>query len=88
MDPAIVERAEREDMAFGQAVALGASCEPPAGIPDIPSVLAALKELDADLFVVVEQDMYPVEFDVPLPIATRTRSYLNSQGLGVAPQRA
>ena len=88
MDPAIVERAEREDLAFGQAVAMGASCEPPAGLPDVPSVLAALAELDADLFVVVEQDMYPVAFDVPLPIATRTRSYLNSQGLGVAPQRA
>jgi inosose dehydratase len=85
MDPAIVERAEREDLSFGQAVALGASCEPPAGLPDVPSVLSALAELAADLFVVVEQDMYPVEFDLPLPIATRTRSYLNSQGLGVAP---
>jgi inosose dehydratase len=87
MDPAIVERAEREDMSFGQAVALGASCEPPAGLPDVPSVLAELAELDADLFVVVEQDMYPVDFDKPLPIATRTRHYLNSQGLGVTPQR-
>jgi inosose dehydratase len=88
MDPAIVERAEREGMSFGQAVAMGASCEPPAGLPDVPSVLTALSELDADLFVVVEQDMYPVDFDKPLPIATRTRSYLNTQGLGVAPQRA
>jgi inosose dehydratase len=88
MDPAIVERAERDGMSFGQAVALGASCEPPAGLPDVPSVLTALSELDADLFVVVEQDMYPVEFDKPLPIATRTRSYLHTQGLGVAPQRA
>ncbi|GAA3953034.1 TIM barrel protein [Actinoplanes auranticolor] len=81
MDPAIAERAEREDLAFGQAVALGASVEPPAGRPDVPSVLEALNELDADLFVVVEQDMYPVDFDLPLPIATRTRAYLNSVGL-------
>jgi len=81
MDPAIVARAEAEDMAFGQAVALGASCEPPAGLPDVPSVLEALSELDAELFVVVEQDMYPVDFDLPLPIATRTRTYLNSVGL-------
>jgi inosose dehydratase len=78
MDPEIVARAEREDMAFGQAVALGASCEPPAGLPDVPSVVEALSELDAELFVVVEQDMYPVDFDLPLPIATRTRQYLNS----------
>jgi inosose dehydratase len=78
MDPEIVARAEREDMAFGQAVALGASCEPPAGLPDVPSVVEALIELNAELFVVVEQDMYPADFDLPLPIATRTRQYLNS----------
>jgi inosose dehydratase len=82
MDPAIVARAESEDLAFGQAVALGASCEPPAGLPDVPSVVSALSELDADLFVVVEQDMYPVDFDVPLPIATRTRAYLSAEGVG------
>jgi inosose dehydratase len=87
MDPAIAERAEREDLAFGQAVAMGASVEPPAGLPDVPSVLHALNELDArneldaELFVVVEQDMYPVDFDLPLPIATRTRAYLQSVGL-------
>jgi inosose dehydratase len=81
MDPAIAARALAEDMPFGQAVALGASVEPPAGRPGVPSVLDALSELDADLFVVVEQDMYPVDFDLPLPIATRTRQYLNTQGL-------
>ena len=81
MDPAIVERAEREDLAFGQAVAMGASCEPPAGLPDIPSVVEALDGLDAELFVVVEQDMYPAPFDKPEPIARRTRDYL--RGVGV-----
>jgi inosose dehydratase len=81
MDPAVVEKAEREDLAFGQAVALGVSCEPPHGLPDVPSVLAALEQLDADLFVVVEQDMYPVNADVPMPIAQRTRAYLDSCGL-------
>ncbi|GAA2629299.1 TIM barrel protein [Paractinoplanes durhamensis] len=81
MDPAIAARAVREDLAFGQAVAMGASVEPPAGSPDIPAVMDALSELDAELFVVVEQDMYPIAFDVPLPIAQRTRSYLNSVGL-------
>jgi inosose dehydratase len=81
MDPAIALKAVTEDLAFGQAVAMGASVEPPAGEPKIPSVMDALSELDADIFVVVEQDMYPVDFDLPLPIATRTRSYLNSVGL-------
>jgi inosose dehydratase len=82
MDPALVARAERDDLAFGQAVALGASCEPPQGLPDVPSVVAALSELDADVFVVVEQDMYPVDFDVPAPVAARTRDYLRAAGVG------
>jgi inosose dehydratase len=81
MDPVIAERAVRDDLPFGQAVAQGASVEPPAGLPDVPSVLQALSELDAELFVVVEQDLYPVDADLPLPIATRTRQYLNSVGL-------
>jgi inosose dehydratase len=87
MDPAVAARAKAEDLPFGQAVAQGASVEPPAGLPDVPSVLEALGELDAELFVVVEQDMYPVDFDLPLPIATRTRSYLNSAGLHSRPAR-
>jgi inosose dehydratase len=82
MDPAIVAKAEAEDLAFGQAVAMGASCEPPQGLPDIPSVLEALNELDAELFVVVEQDMYPCDFDKPKPIAERTYGYLNDAGIG------
>ena len=72
MDPAIVARADREGLAFGQAVAMGASCEPPSGEPAIADVAKALRELDRDLFVVVEQDMYPTDFDKPKPIAQRT----------------
>jgi len=82
MDPAIVEKAEQEDLAFGQAVAMGASCEPPKGLPDVGSVAAALRDLDADLFVVVEQDMYPCDFDTPEPIAARTREVLRGVGIG------
>jgi inosose dehydratase len=81
MDPDIVAQAEKEDLAFGQAVAMGASCEPPAGLPSVPAVVEALSELDADIFVVVEQDMYPTEFDRPKPIAERTRTYLRSVGI-------
>jgi inosose dehydratase len=82
MDPVIVEKAEKEDLAFGQAVAMGASCEPPKGLPDVASVAAALRDLDADLFVVVEQDMYPCDFAVPEPIAARTRRHLRGIGIG------
>lgn len=82
MDPAVVATADRDGLAFGQAVALGASCEPPAGQPAIEEVAKALEELDQDMFVVVEQDMYPVQFDVPKPIAQRTRDYLRGVGIG------
>ena len=68
-------------VAFGQAVAMGASCEPPAGEPDIPTVARALRDRGTDTFVIVEQDMYPVDFDKPRPIAERTRAYLIEQGI-------
>jgi len=88
MDPVIAQRAVDEDLAFGQAVAMGASVEPPAGEPKIPSVMEALSELDAEIFVVVEQDMYPVDFDLPLPIATRPRTSPTSVGLHSRPAAA
>ena len=61
---------------------MGVSCEPPAGEPDIPGVVQALRRRGTDTFVIVEQDMYPVDFDVPAPIAARTRGYLRSCGIG------
>ena len=82
MDPAIVARADREGLAFGQAVAMGASCEPPRGEPVVEDVAKALRALDRDLFVVVEQDMYPCDFGQPKPIAQRTYTYLRSLGIG------
>jgi len=84
MDPAVVAVADRDGLAFGQAVAMGASCEPPGGEPDVEEVTAALRELNTDLFVVVEQDMYPAPFDRPKPIAQRTRRYLRGVGIGAA----
>jgi inosose dehydratase len=82
MDPEIVARAKKDDLPFGQAVAQGASCEPPSGEPDLPSVVAALRELGQDRFVIVEQDMYPCPFDQPKPIAKRTYDYLRGIGVG------
>jgi inosose dehydratase len=82
MDPAIVAVADRDGLAFGQAVAMGASCEPPAGEPAVEEVAKALHDLNRDLFVVVEQDMYPTDFARPKPIAQRTYDYLRSVGIG------
>jgi inosose dehydratase len=82
MDPAIVAKADADHLAFGQAVAMGASCEPPAGEPDVEAVAKALLGLERDLFVVVEQDMYPADFGKPKPIAERTYRYLRTVGIG------
>ncbi|ABS05518.1 sugar phosphate isomerase/epimerase family protein [Kineococcus radiotolerans] len=78
VDPQVVAKVKAEDLGFGDAVKLGAMVEPPQGVPDMPPVLAALEDLGRDIFAIVEQDLYPVAFDVPLPIARRTCSYLRS----------
>ena len=80
VDPAILEKVKAEGIGFGEAVRLGAMCEPPLGIPDMPPILEALASLDVELFAIVEQDMYPCPPEHPLPIATRTLSYLQSCG--------
>jgi len=86
VNPAIRARVREQNLAFAPAVRLGAMIEPPLGEPDMPSLLAALAALDRDLFCIVEQDMYPCDFDAPLPIATRTREYFHSCGLGPSPR--
>jgi inosose dehydratase len=82
VDRAIRQRARDEKLGFAPAVRLGVMVEPPLGDPDMPSVLAALAKLDRELFCIVEQDMYPCDFDKPLPIARRTREYFADCGLG------
>ena len=49
---------------------------------DFEAFLAVIREVGYEGIVMVEQDMYPVPFDVPLPIAKRTREYLRSVGYG------
>lgn len=80
VDVGILEKVRTEGIGFGEAVRLGVMCEPPRGIPDMPPILEALATLDAELFAIVEQDMYPCPPDQPAPIATRTLRYLQSCG--------
>ena len=81
VDPAVVEKVNAEGLGFGEAVKLGAMCEPPKGIPAMGPILEAAAELGhVELFAIVEQDMYPCPPDQPLPIATRTLAHLQSCG--------
>ena len=82
--PAVLARVRAEGLGFAPAVRLGAMVEPPLGDPDMPPLLAALAGLGRELHCVVEQDMYPCDFDAPLPIAARTLEYFRACGLRVA----
>jgi inosose dehydratase len=82
VDPEVRRRVHEENLSLAEAVPLGVMCEPPYGVPDMPPLLDALAELPVDLFTVVEQDLYPVEPHIPLPVAARTAGYLRGCGLG------
>jgi inosose dehydratase len=82
VDPVVRARALAEKMPLSEAVKLGVMCEPPYGEPDMPPLLAALGGLDREIFAVIEQDLYPVTPDIPLPIGARTAGYYVGCGLG------
>jgi inosose dehydratase len=82
VDPAVRARAIAEQLPLSEAVKLGVMCEPAYGHPDMPPLLDALGALSRDLFTVIEQDLYPVAPDIPLPIGARTAGYYTACGLG------
>ncbi len=85
VDPAVRAHVRAQNLPLSEAVKLGVMCEPPYGEPDMPPFLAALAALDRDIFTVVEQDLYPVEPHIPLPIGARTAGYY--AGCGLRPVR-
>lgn len=82
VDAEIAQRVEAEEITFGPAVGMGVFCEPALGSIDFIAFRDVLREIDFNGFAIVEQDMYPVPFDKPLPIAKRTREYLQEIGIG------
>jgi inosose dehydratase len=82
VDPVVRARALAEGLPLSEAVKLGVMCEPPYGEPDMPPVLDALGRLDREIFTVIEQDLYPVEPHIPMPIGARTAGYYVGCGLG------
>jgi inosose dehydratase len=82
VDPEVRARVVAENLSLADGVKLGVMCEPPYGVPDMPPLLDALGSLDREIFCVIEQDLYPVEPDIPLPIGARTAGYYVGCGLG------
>ncbi len=74
----IVSRVLDQNLSFPEAVRMGAMIEPPLGVPDMPPLLEALRDLNRDIQGIIEHDLYPCTPEVPLPIAKRTKAYLSS----------
>jgi inosose dehydratase len=82
IDAAVQRQVEADDLSFSEAVQRGICAVPPAGIIDFVAFKQVLDEIGFDGYAIVEHDLYPCAFGVPLPIATQTRAYLGSIGLG------
>lgn len=77
-----LRQVHEQDLSFPQAVKLGVFSEPDQGVIDFVAFKSLLDSLSFDGYAIVEHDLYPCAFDVPLPIATRTRAYLGAIGFG------
>jgi inosose dehydratase len=76
VDPGLLFDVLKNDEPFATAVGQGIMIEPPNGVPTLAPIIEAVAAIDPDIFAIVEQDMYPVDPDVPLPIAIRTREHI------------
>jgi inosose dehydratase len=82
VDPNVLAQVEAEQLSFADAVRRDVMCEPGLGVPALDDVAAGLQWLSAGTFLIVEQDLYPCDFDRPYPIAARTRKTLRTAGIG------
>ncbi|MGF1617064.1 MAG: sugar phosphate isomerase/epimerase family protein [Acidimicrobiia bacterium] len=82
VDARVRERVEAENIPFARACEMDVFVEPEIGVIDFVEVRRALDEVGFDGFGIVEQDLYPTPIERPLPIAKRTRRYLEEIGIG------
>jgi inosose dehydratase len=82
VDKEIQQKVEAENIPFARAVEIGMFCEPSKGVVDFRAFRDVLERANYQGWATVEQDMYPVSFDKPLPVAKRTRTYLSELGIG------
>ena len=83
VDDELQKQVEKENIPFTTAVGMGVFCEPSRGAVDFLAFRDVLRDINYEGWAIVEQDMYPVKsFEQPLPIAKRTREYLQEIGIG------
>ncbi len=71
------EVVEAEAMHYPRAVHARLFCPPGKGEVDFEALRRILEEVQFKGWAVVDQDLYSVPFDTPLPIAKSTREYLS-----------
>ncbi|MFN8631049.1 MAG: sugar phosphate isomerase/epimerase [Chloroflexota bacterium] len=79
-DPAVMDESRRLGWSGLESTGHGVFCELGRGCVDFPGVLAALREVGYDGWIVVEQDVLP-GMGEPRESARRNRAYLASIGL-------
>ena len=83
VDDELQKQVEKENIPFATAVGMDVFCEPSRGAVDFLAFRDVLRDINYEGWAIVEQDMYPVKsFEQPLPIAKRTREYLQEIGIG------
>jgi inosose dehydratase len=80
VDGQLAQRVREEGIPWAQAVADGVFVEPSEGVVDFQALREVVDRVGYDGVATIEQDMYPTEFDRPLPIARRSKAFLSSLG--------
>ncbi|MGL6202665.1 MAG: TIM barrel protein [Lachnospiraceae bacterium] len=80
-DMKVKQKMDENGWSFAKAVTEDIMVEPGKGSIDFREFRKALTDADYDGWIVVEQDLFPVKsFDIPFPIAKRTREHLSTCG--------
>jgi inosose dehydratase len=80
VDGELAAQVQRDGVPFAKAVADGVFVEPSQGVVDFRRLHEVVERVGYHGIATIEQDMYPTEFDRPLPIARRTKAFLSELG--------
>lgn len=80
MNACVLAEQRRQNWPWGIAVRRGVTDEPARGVVDFPALAEAMAESGYAGYAIVEQDMFPCDPAVPLPLARRTIAYLTNLG--------
>jgi inosose dehydratase len=80
VDGELAARVRRDGIPFAQAVADGVFVEPSEGVVDFRRLHEVVERVGYQGVATIEQDMYPADFERPLPIARRTKAFLSTLG--------